>query len=81
MKKTFISILTAVMMIPFISGFKMMKKESESLCLFPELTFSNAVLFDETENNDEKITICEKSEKVQVKFKLIEWIKSVFTDN
>lgn len=80
MKKTFISILTAVMMIPFISGFKMFKEEGKSFCFFPELTFSNAVLFDETEGNDEKITVCEKNEKVEVKFKLIQWIKSVFTD-
>lgn len=80
MKKTFISILTAVMMIPFISGFKMFNEEGKSLCFFPELTFSNAVLFDETDDNDEKITVCEKNEKVEVKFKLIEWIKSVFTD-
>ncbi|MBE6837464.1 MAG: hypothetical protein E7509_05710 [Ruminococcus sp.] len=84
MRKTVFSILTAVMMIPFVSGFRMIKKENRSFCLFPELTFSNAVEFEDEDNedkNEERIEVVEKNEKVKIKFKLFEWVMSVFRDS
>lgn len=80
MKKSFVSIATAVMLLPFISGFKTYNSQNDSLCLFPELTFSNAVTFNNPDKKDDKLTVCEKNDEVKVKFKIIEWLMSVFED-
>lgn len=80
MKKTVISVVTAVMLLPFISGLKSFERETKSFCLFPELTFSSAVDFENEGGNNDRVEVVEKKEKVEIKFKVVEWLMSAFLD-
>ena len=73
-----ISFLTAFVILPLLGGFFDDNKESECLTLFPELTVSSAVEFEENESECEQVQIVDQSEKTEIRFKLFDWLKSVF---
>lgn len=80
MRKFKISVITAVLIFPFFNGLRAFETAPKNNCMFPEITFSNSAEFESTEKIDERIEVCEKNDGVVVKFKLIEWLKSVFRD-
>ena len=74
-----ISFLTAFVMLPLLGGFfDNNNKDSECLTLFLELTVSSAVEFEENESECEQVQIVDQSEKTEIRFKLFDWLKSVF---
>lgn len=78
MKKVMISLTAAVFAIPVLTGIFHNHRKNEELSLFPEITFSNAVEFNESEEKSDRVEIVEQNEEVQVRFKIVEWFLSVF---
>ncbi len=77
MNKLKSAILVSVFAVPLFTGFFQSPQKPTSFMLFPEITFSSCADFD-NENSDEKVIISQQKDRVEVKFKIIEWIKSVF---
>lgn len=52
--------------------------ETRDFCFFPMFSASPAIEFEEPEISDGRIEVVEQKEEVQVKFRLVEWLLSVF---
>lgn len=68
--------LTALTLFTGLFGEK--SGETGDFCFFPMFTASPAIEFEEPEISDDRVEVVEQKEEVQIKFRLVEWLLSVF---